>query len=386
MKNKARTYIFFIYISAVFFSMFSVKGSAQDSLRFSGQLSSWMGINPDLDLPVQAGVRYIPQINYGVQLPKDRLIDFEGSAKIFGTAGIRFFDFLRTDGAIKPFRAWARYSSRQFEVRAGLQKINFGSAMVLRPLMWFDQIDPRDPLKLTDGVWGILARYYFLNNANLWLWGLYGNDKPKGWEFAGTHSHYPEIGGRVQYPVPHGEAAISYHYRVVDTRKLGEDIPAFAKIPENRIGFDAKFDVLFGFWLEGSWVHKNADLGKYSNQEFLNAGLDYTFGIGNGLYMVAEQLVASNDEKAFSFSNTFSATALSLSYPVGLFDNISAIVYFDWANGDIYNFVNWQKQFDRITIYFMGFWNPDIYILPGQEESENLFAGKGVQIMLVFNH
>ena len=68
-----------------------------------------------------------------------------------------------------------RYSSDQFELRLGLQKINFGSASMLRPLMWFDQMDPRDPLHLTDGVWGLLARYYFLNNANIWLWGLYGN-------------------------------------------------------------------------------------------------------------------------------------------------------------------------------------------------------------------
>jgi len=54
-----------------------------------------------------------------------------------------------------------------------LQKINFGSATLFRLLMWFDRIDPRDPLKLTDGVYGLLLRYYFHNNTNIWLWGLY---------------------------------------------------------------------------------------------------------------------------------------------------------------------------------------------------------------------
>ena len=68
----------------------------------------------------------------------------------------------------------------------GLQKINFGSAVLLRPLMWFDSLDPRDPLQLTDGVYAVLLRYYFPNNANLWAWALYGNDSPKGWESAAT--------------------------------------------------------------------------------------------------------------------------------------------------------------------------------------------------------
>ena len=68
--------------------------------------------------------------------------------------------------------------NNKLHIEPGLQKINFGSATMLRPLMWFDQVDPRDPLQLTDGVWGVLGRYYFLNNANIWLWGLYGNKNP----------------------------------------------------------------------------------------------------------------------------------------------------------------------------------------------------------------
>jgi hypothetical protein len=72
------------------------------------------------------------------------------------------FNSFSSNGDIKPYRLWARYSTSQLEIRAGLQKINFGSANILRPLMWFDQMDPRDPLQLTDGVWGILGRYYTL--------------------------------------------------------------------------------------------------------------------------------------------------------------------------------------------------------------------------------
>ena len=113
-----------------------------------------------------------------------------------------------------------KFSGDQFEVRAGLQKINFGSASMLRPLMWFDQIDPRDPLQLTDGVYVLLGRYYFLNNANIWVWALYGNDSRKGWEQIPSLKKVPEFGGRLQLPVSHGELGTTYHYRVADASSV----------------------------------------------------------------------------------------------------------------------------------------------------------------------
>jgi hypothetical protein len=251
--------------------------------------------------------------------------------------------------------------------------------------MWFDQIDPRDPLKLTDGVWGVLGRYYFLNNANIWLWGLYGNNKPRGWEPSGTNKHYPEAGGRIQIPVPTGEAALTFNHRIADTRNLPSQF-AFEQVNENKIGFDIKLDMTIGLWFEGSWTKKNKNLDFLTNQEIMNLGADYTIGIGNGLYIVFEQLLASYDKTPFAFANSTSFSLLSLSYPVGLFDNVSGIVYYDWKNRKSYNFLNWQKQFDNITLYFMGYWNPTNYNIPSQGVGENLFAGRGVQVMLVFNH
>ena len=44
------------------------------------------------------------------------------------------------------------------EVNKGVQKFKAILA---------EDIDPRDPLQLTNGVWGLLGRYYFMNNANL---------------------------------------------------------------------------------------------------------------------------------------------------------------------------------------------------------------------------
>jgi hypothetical protein len=359
---------------------------AQDSLSFKGQASAWMNYNGGNKLPVYMGGRYIPQLNYELKFKEDHKIDFEASLNINGTAGFNPFDSLSADGKLKPYRLWARYSTRQFEIRAGLQKINFGSASLLRPLMWFDQIDPRDPLKLTDGVWGILGRYYFLNNANIWLWGLVGNKQPRGWEPSATNIKYPEMGGRIQIPVPAGEAALSYNYRIADTRNMNGIVPPVSEVSENKIGFDVKLDLIVGLWLEGSWVNKEKKLGMFSNQEIINTGIDYTFGLGNGLYVVYEHLLAANDEKPFNFQNTTSFSLMSLSYPVGLFDKLAGIVYYDWKNNKSYNFLNWQKQINNVTLYLMGYWNPDKYNIPAQGDGQNLFAGKGIQIMFVMNH
>ncbi len=364
----------------------SGKLSAQDSLMFKGQLSAWALYNGGLDLPVYMGGRYIPQLNYEINLKNDHLIDFEASANMNGNFGFRPFDTISADGMIKPYRLWGRYSSRQFEVRVGLQKINFGSAQLIRPLMWFDEVDPRDPLGLTDGVWGGLFRYYFLNNANLWFWCLYGNKNPRGWDFAGTYQDIPEFGGRLQSPIPAGEAAISFHHRVSDTRGVNPAIPEYDKVQENRIGFDLKVDLVVGAWLEGSWVNNSEDLDMFSNQEIFSAGLDYTFGVGNGIYVIFEQLLASYDEKPFAFENTTTFSLLSLSYPLGLFSNIQGIIYFDWENTSLYNFINLQRDFRHFSLYLMAYWNPEDYRIPTQEIEQNLYAGKGIQIMFVLNH
>jgi hypothetical protein len=360
--------------------------NAQDSLNFKGQLSILGNYNPSGNLDLWLVGRYIPQMNYNIQLQKNKLIDFELSVNLSATAGMNPFDTINAEAQIRPYRGWIRYSASNFELRMGLQKINFGSASILRPLMWFDRLDQRDPLQLTDGVWALLGRYYFINNANLWIWLLYGNNKPMGWEITGTNKNYPEFGGRFQYPVPKGEVALSYHHRVVDSRGTETSIPAFPKVPENRIGIDGKWDLGIGLWFESSWTHKSKDLDQYTNTELVNIGSDYTFAIGNGLNLTVEQLLAAYDEKAFSFSNAASFTGLSLSYPIGTFSNLSGIFFYGWGTNSIYNFINWRRQLDRFSLYLMAYWNPEKYTMPQFGNNASFYSGKGIQIMLTFNH
>ncbi|MFO7722689.1 MAG: hypothetical protein R6V49_05630 [Bacteroidales bacterium] len=358
----------------------------RDTIVFRGQIPLWLNINPKAEFPVMTGVRYIPELSYTRFLREDRQIDFEASANFMNTFAFNPFDTGTGDMLLKPYRVWARYSGRQMEIRAGLQKINFGSASMLRPLMWFDSMDPRDPLQLTDGVWGILGRYYFLNNANLWIWGLWGNEQPKTWEIGRTSQAYPELGGRLQYPVPRGEIALSTHYRVADTRKTGFGVTPYAMVPEYRIGFDGKWDIGPGVWIEGSLIARSKPIGPMSNQVILNTGADYTLGIGNGITLMAEHFVYAWGEQLDRHLGGMHFTGTTLSYPLGLSDHLSCMFFMQWDDPKLYSFITWKKQLNKIALYAMLYWNPSEYNLPQMGNGADYYSGQGIQFMVVFHH
>jgi hypothetical protein len=357
----------------------------RDTVDVSGQLSSWATFGTRKPVSLWAGLRYIPTLAYGVVPREGTIIDSEVSVHLNGFSQIAPWENRSFDSSLKTYRMWVRYSTPQLEVRAGLQKINFGSAVMLRPLMWFDTLDPRDPLQLTSGVWGVLGRYYFLNNANVWLWMLHGNEEAKMWEVGNTAQTVPELGGRLQFPVARSEAAMTYHFRKV----VGDDdILLFSgkNIAEHRFGIDAKWDVEVGLWLEATWIQKQENIGSLTNQHMVTLGADYTFGVGNGLNLTGEHLMVSNGESAFEMNESAHITGLSLSYPLGMFSNLSVMVYADWRQSQSYQFLNFKRTFSKIAVHAMAYHNPASNNLPLQNKQSNLPGGTGFQLMAVFNH
>jgi hypothetical protein len=144
--------------------------------------------------------------------------------------------------------------------------------------------------------------------------------------------------------------------------------------------------MVVGWWLEASWSNYRERAEMFSNQEIVNIGIDYTFGLGNGLTVIYEQLISSYDRQPFSFSDSKVFSLLSFTYPVGPFDSASAIVYYDWTRNKAYNFITWQRQFNKISLYLMGYVNPREYNIPAQTGGSMIFSGTGMQLMLVFNH
>lgn len=363
----------------------STQAQKKYSFQFNGQLSAFGDYNFDNTLNFLVGGRYIPELNYNLKIDTNKSFYAEASVNIFGNVAFHPFDSAAVDGNINPYRIWARFSGNQYEIRVGLQQIDFGSATLLRPLQWFDAIDPRDPLKLTTGVYAALGRYYFHNNANLWMWVLYGNDDPRGFDVVPANKNIPEIGGRAQTPVPKGEVAISYHHRTADSQNI-QGIPAHEEIPEDRIGLDGKWDVGVGLWFEASFTHKTKDVDLFTNQSLLTMGIDYTFGIGNGLNVTAEHLIMGYDEQQISFNNNSNISAISMSYPIGMFENISCFTTYNWSEKDATFSLNLEHQFKKLSGYIIVYYNPDSQQGIQNNEFVQTFAGPGVRLMLVYNH
>ncbi len=359
----------------------------QQKVEFDGQFIMVGSYSPDNQLEGFLGARYIPELSYLIPLDSAQtsFFDFEASANINGNALFSPFDTTNFDGNIQPYRIWGRYNTKQFELRVGLQKIDFGSATLLRPIQWFNQIDPRDPLQLTNGVYGVLGRYYFLNNANIWLWTLYGNEKTRGFDAIETNKNIPEFGGRIQYPTKKGEIAFSYHHRSANSTSVAF-VPQFEKIPEHRVGLDGKWDVGVGLWFESAFIYKTKDLGFLTHQALFNVGTDYTFGVGNGVNVVLEHLVIASDNKFLGMENTANITATLINYPLGFFDNISGVFLYNWTAENFTFNINYNHQFKKISAYVMAYYNPSAISGIQQNDLVNQFSGPGIRVMIVYNH
>lgn len=376
---------FIQFILVIFSIIIMTPASFCQNAELEGMLAGWGTLSYSKKLNSMVGFRFVPDLKLNFPVGDNFKIDSEVSFNTWASGTFWSDDSITNDGKIKPYRIWLKFSGDRFEIRVGLQKINFGSAVMLRPLMWFDRIDPRDPLQITDGVYGLLGRYYFLNNANIWIWALYGNKDPKGWETAGTSPKKPELGGRIQVPLLSGEIAGTYHFRQANFRefKSHDSLNLTDLVSENRFGLDGKFDLAVGLWFEGVLIRQNTIAPGW--QRYLNFGADYTFNLGKGLTLMTEFFSLSTADKAFVKGDGISFSAFSFTYPFSIITNLNAIVFFDWKNNDFYNFINWSWQFDKWSFYLMGFWNPDRFqVYPGMDEV-NLFAGKGVQVMAVYN-
>lgn len=358
-------------------------------------------------------VRYLPELSGALPAVAGLTLDFAASVNLWASHAWVDGDTDRGAEDAELYRGWARLSLPSVEVRAGRQKISFGSAAIFRPLMWFDQVDPRDPLQLSEGVDAALGRAYLPGNVTLWGWAVRGDDRPKGWEIIPSRDGAVELGGRLQVPLGPGELATSFHHRDIDLVSLAS--PGVESTgTENRIALDGKWDLGVGAWFEAAAVWQESPIlaGEWIRSAAL--GVDYTFGLGNGLTVLAEHFWKENARLADGGSGAgtvppgtdpgspvppglptddLSLTAFTLSYPYGVLDRLGVAVYGDWENGEVFRMVEWRRTYDRWRFHVLGFWNPDDLILfpsgPGggpDGVGTAPLAGAGAQLIVIFNH
>ena len=348
--------------------------------KIKQQFSAWFSLNDSRPSTPLLGLRYLPTLSLAQAAKSKWKLDSELSLNMFATAAAASWRDPDVSGKIEPYRLWLRLASTRCEARLGLQKINFGSATVLRPLMWFDRIDPRDPLQITAGVYGLLLRYYFKSNANIWLWSLYGNPGTKGWETRATADDTPEFGGRFQAPLFKGEAAATVHFRRLAPGGAGDP----RRPLESRFALDGKWDAGVGLWAEAAFVHQDDPAAAFPWQQSIVIGSDYTFKLGRGLYLLAEQFYSRGAPSLFARGGgEVSFSALLARYPLNVLDSLSAILYFDWRRGRLYSFVDGQRTYDHWQFHVILFRNPPQAQIV--QAGNGLFAGRGFQLLAVWN-
>ncbi len=343
-------------------------------------------------------VGYIPTLSWERQFGQLSGVDFE-----FAYYGNAIIDGLNVDDAEtydNLYRLWGRYTTPNFELRIGLQKIAFGPGRVLRPLMWFDTLDLRDPTGQTTGVTAVRALWYPVPSLALW-----------GWVVRPDYEDYASPGGRITYTRGIAEFGLTYHYNQYD--RMDPDPPDFISTPllplaskENRLALDARLDWKIGLWSEmmiTQATEKSWDDEKNYVQQIMVGG-DYTFAWGDGVYVMVEHLWSRMDSPMICYLpdenylvvekllREEQFTLLMASVPWGFLDQIMAFVEYDWENERLYNFLMWQRTYDRFSLNTILYANPrrEDYLVPGAPYiplPQTLTGfGSGIQFMIVYNH
>ena len=350
-----------------------------------------------------SGAQFIPILE-GSFIPDSStfIADVEFSADTY----VRYDTMNAFSTGINPYRAWMRIAGNQFEFRVGLQKITFGKAQLVRGLSWFDTLDPRDPLGLTQGVWAERFRYYIPNsNANIWLWAIQE-------ECSSTSFYTPlmihknnligQYGGRMEIPVFQGEIGLSYNYKSAGLDTTGiQDIGTFIGLNVHRHQFalDGKWDNFMGLWFELVLTQERADFTFLSQNAYLSTemaqltlGFDYTLNIGNGLLIMGEYMgnvihsdmdVGLGAVPRVVFKNV---AGCMLSYPLGLFDSFGLMNFIDLDNAALYAFAFWQRQYDNLSLRLSGALtnlDQDAILFPTQTAGVSL--GNMIQFMAIYD-
>ena len=316
-------------------------------------------------------LRYIPQFRVDYQITQMNRLGLDGAIDLYNHS---LGDSLtRREGDL--YRFTIRYDLPKTQLRLGLQKINFGPARMLRVLQWFDQVDPRDPLALSPGVWAAMGRQYFDNGMNLRIWAMADAPDVQRSYWGETDAWPWDVGGRLEYPIPAGTLGLTLH---------SLDVSNVSDIRENRIGGDVRVDAVVGLWSEMMFARIEDPTWEMDDISLM-AGVDYTFGIGNGLYVAME--LATNYQGGTGDDMPWQMRTLALmgNYTLGLSDGLTFYLYaidFPILESQYIPMLGWQHTSGNWLFYLAVYDMPNFS--PGAALS--LPTGSGIQLNIAFNH
>lgn len=342
---------------------------------FKGQLSGYGSYTTSMTQSTfPTNFRYLPELNFNFYHGSTRLgFDLGPQASIM-TKGLK-----NHESRLDPYRTVIRLDSPRDQFRLGLQKINFGPGQVLRLLQWFDEVDIKDPLSLSPGVWAAMYRRFMTARLDLRIWVVHDQETPlrKLYNplFPDTKSKPLDLGGRMEILTGSGTIGISMH--ALDPLELTDTFQ------EMRSALDGRWDMGIGFWFESILSRTTLPGSKVITAEAVMAGSDYTLGIGNGLYTSVEVALWFTDATG-NHEHIASALSFTANYPVGLNDAISFYITALDRKGETMQlapFAGWRHTIGNWMIFVSVFDYPSSFSF-----DDAIPGGRGVQVFLAYDH
>lgn len=316
-------------------------GSASLSASFTGSnlfcvelRQNWQNQDPD----TAAKLLWQPELDWHVAF-SDQI-----GIKLLASARSSVYPINPSSMNTQLYRIWSSVNLKGYNLSLGLQRLNFGTADLIRPLQWFDGLNPLDDREETEAVRAVVINLPLGQNGSLKGWGIYSSNRLKGNEIYPSQTQKIEPGGRLELPLGNLNSAISYHYRQALS---GSD----RELEEHRLGIDLRWDGLIGAWLESSsstYLDTSSQEDEY--QVSISLGSDYTIEWGNGIYLRQETGSNHIGNNLSELRNQNLGSALLLSYPLGLLDKIQALTYYDWNRGKTKLFVQYSRIYDFWSI------------------------------------
>jgi hypothetical protein len=102
---------------------------------------------------------------------------------------------------------------------------------------------------------------------------------------------------------------------------------------------------------------------------------------------LGEHLHLNFSDEFIAGYDTYNFTAITANYSLGLLDQLVTFVYYDWENHDLFRYLSWRRIYDNWSFYTNFFWNSgQSSVLSFQNRNDFFNTGKGLQLLVVYNH
>jgi hypothetical protein len=221
--------------------------------------------------------------------------------------------------SLERYRLNVLFKQQFLDYKVGLQDMHFGVGTYLRPLQWFDMLDPINKRAATQGINGLIVKKSTSDIQEIVGWMLFGNNPVRPSDLNSTKKETIEIGGRFQRSIVNGELGVATHARQIELNG--------SRAVEYRIGSHYQLNSSIPLWVEQAYM---SAASKTESQQYIMVmvGSEYTINIdkvGNSVSVLAEM---QYDNKPIASHSAKTLTGvLQLSYPLSSKDTISYVGY-----------------------------------------------------------